>query len=473
MTKPRHRERPADKAQLANDHNTSLSEVRMKLEYRAIESLQPAARQVRRHSEKKIGQMSAAIRRLGCLVPIIVDRDGRIIDGHAVWLACREAGLTEVPVVQHEHLNEAEVSAAKLSLNAFSLKGEWDWAAVAAEFQMLESTEVDFDLSLTGFDTPKIDWVVAQVESANDQSEADDAPVALTQGPPVTRSGDCWLIGDAHRLCCGDAREASVYARLMDGVVARMVFSDAPYNVPIAGFVSGLGKTAHGDFAMACGEMSSEEFTAFLANVNANLAAHSAAGSVHFQSMDHRHMREMLAAGHAHYSQLLNLLVWNKGTGGMGSMWRSAHELIFAWKAGTGSVINNVELGKNGRYRTNVLDYPGMSQFSRERKEALSAHPTVKPVALVHDLILDVTHRGDAVLDPFSGSGTTILAAHRAGRKGYGIELSPAYVDAALRRIEARTGLTAVLVETGETFEEVKTRRAAAAASVDQGVRHG
>ncbi len=472
MSKARHRQRPSDGP--AADHNTSLANIRLQIEYVGIDTVGAAVRQIRRHSPKKIGQMAASIRRLGCLSSLIIDRNGRLIDGHAVWAACREAGLREVPVVRLDHLTEAEVSAAKLALNAFTLKGEWDWSAVSAEFELIETAEVDFDLAITGFDTPKIDWIMAEAAavSANDAADPDDEPVEPDDHPLVTQAGDLWRIGD-HRLICGDARDPDLYARLMQGTKARMVFNDVPYNVLIAGFVSGLGKKKHANFAMASGEMSAAQFTDFQATVNARAIAHSMDGSVHFLCIDYRHLREMLDAGEAHYSQLLNVLVWNKQTGGMGSLYRMAHELIFVWKAGSGPHVNNIELGKHGRYRTNVLDYPGMAQFGRERQEALAVHPTVKPVALVYDLILDVSHRGDVVLDPFSGSGTTILAAHRAGRAGYAIEIDPAYIDASLARIEKRTGLGVVLDATGESFGEVRERRAAEAAAAGEEARHG
>jgi DNA modification methylase len=256
-------------------------------------------------------------------------------------------------------------------------------------------------------------------------------------------------------LICGDSLNPETYERLLDGETAQLVFTDPPYNVPIDGHVSGLGKVQHREFAMASGEMSVAEFTGFLKVVFQNLAAASSSGSIHFVAMDWRHMAEVLAAGQGTYSELKNLCVWAKTNGGMGSLYRSQHELIFVFKAGTAAHVNNVELGKHGRYRTNVWTYAGANTFSATRDDDLAMHPTVKPVAMVADAILDCSKRKGIVLDAFAGSGTTLVAAHRTGRRGYGIELDPLYCDVILRRLAKLTGLEAHHVATGRTFAEL------------------
>jgi DNA modification methylase len=261
-------------------------------------------------------------------------------------------------------------------------------------------------------------------------------------------------------LICGDSTIGATYQALLGEDRAQLVFTDPPYNVPISGHVGGLGAIQHREFAMASGEMSSAEFTDFLHTVFGHLAAFSADGSIHFQCMDWRHLGEMLAAGKAAYSELKNICVWAKNNGGMGSLYRSQHELVFVFKSGTAPHINNVELGKYGRYRTNVWSYAGVNSFGEDRSD-LHLHPTVKPVAMVADAIRDCSHRKGAVLDAFVGSGTTLIAAEKTGRRGYGIEIDPAYCDVTMRRLRTVCGLDSVLEATGQRYTEVEDERAA------------
>jgi DNA modification methylase len=239
---------------------------------------------------------------------------------------------------------------------------------------------------------------------------------------------------------------------------AQMVITDPPYNVKIVGHAGGLGTIKHKNFQMASGEMTESEFTDFLAQVFTGLATHSQEGSIHFIFMDWRHMGEILAAGKQVYTELKNVCVWSKGRGGMGSLYRSAHELVFVFKHGKYSHRNNVQLGQYGRYRTNVWTCAGLNSFARNTEEGnlLELHPTVKPVALVADAIMDVSARGDLVLDSFLGSGTTVIAAERTGRVCYGIELDPGYVDVAIRRWQTFTGGDAKHGVSGRTFKDLE-----------------
>ena len=262
----------------------------------------------------------------------------------------------------------------------------------------------------------------------------------------------------AHRLLCGDALDEGSYVTLLDGAKASLIFTDPPYNVAIDGHVGGKGQIHHRDFAMACGEMTSPAFSTFLTKTFQLLGANSIDGSIHYACMDWRHMQEMLAAGYAVYSELKNLCVWNKSNGGMGTFYRSKHELVFVWKSGTAPHLNNFELGQHGRNRTNVWDYPGVNTFRSGRMDELQMHPTVKPVALIADAIRDCSKQGNIVLDPFCGSGTILIAAERTGRKARALEIDPAYVDVAIRRWEALTGKSATL-PSGETFEEIAEQR--------------
>jgi DNA modification methylase len=277
-------------------------------------------------------------------------------------------------------------------------------------------------------------------------------------GPVITQQGDIWLLG-SHRLICGDARLPETYTALMGDDRARAVFTDPPYNVKIDGHVCGSGAVKHREFAMASGEMNADAFTDFLESSLSAMAGVSHDGAIHFVCMDWRHMAELQAAGANVYSELKNLVVWAKTNGGMGTFYRSRHELIYVWKIGTASHTNTFGLGEHGRYRTNVWEYPGVKSFGANQKD-LALHPTVKPVALVADAIRDVTKRGQIVLDGFGGSGTTLIAAERTGRVARIVELDQIYCDVSCRRYAALTGETAVLATTDESFEEVEKRLA-------------
>ena len=290
------------------------------------------------------------------------------------------------------------------------------------------------------------------VDPADDAVNDDDEPA-------VSQPGDLWLLGD-HRILCGDATQADSYERLMAGERARMVFTDPPYNVPINGHVSGLGSVKHREFAMASGEMSSAEFTAFLRSVMEQLVAHSVDGSIHYHFMDWRHIGEMLAASAASYSEFKNLCVWAKDNGGMGAFYRSRHELAFVFKSGTAPHANNFGLGEKGRYRTNVWEYRGVNTRKTGRLDELALHPTVKPVAMVVDAIKDVSGRGEIVLDPFSGSGTTLIAAQKTGRRARMMELDPIYVDRAVRRWQRFAKDEAVHADSGLSFAALAKLRA-------------
>ncbi|PBC08169.1 hypothetical protein CK230_21900 [Mesorhizobium sp. WSM3859] len=291
---------------------------------------------------------------------------------------------------------------------------------------------------------------------------SDRSTVALpdkASGPAVTRAGDLFLLAD-HRLICGNALSAEVFAALMQGETASVCFTDPPYNVPIGGHVTGLGKTQHREFAMASGEMSDDEFARFLEQSFAEIAACSKQGAIAFVCMDWRHIAETVVAGKAAFGDLLNLCVWNKTNAGMGSLYRSQHELVLVFKNGKGPHRNNVELGKHGRHRSNVWTYRGITSFGADRMADLASHLTVKPINLVADALLDVSKRGDLVLDPFGGSGTTLLAAQKTRRRARLIEIDPHYCDLIIRRFEKHTGKQATFAATGETFEELSERRA-------------
>lgn len=435
------------------------------IDYRDPNDLKFYACNPRRHSQRQLTKIAASIGEFGFVVPVLVTSDGELITGEARVAAAKQAGLTSVPTIGIHHLSEAQVKAFRLADNRLADLAEWDLESLAAEIEeILATSEVQIDI--LGWDTAELDVILADAggTTASQSDPADEIVQPPTQ--PVSRTGDIWSLGK-HRLLCGSSLESDAWHTLMDGALAVMAFIDPPYNVPVAGHVSGLGKVQHAEFAMASGEMSRAAFTDFLATFLGEMTSHLSDGAISHVCMDWRHLPELLGAGQTAELQLINLCVWNKTNGGMGSLYRSKHELVLVFKKGRAKHINNVELGKHGRYRTNVWDYAGVNTFGAGRMADLEAHPTVKPIALVADAIRDVSRHGDIVLDAFMGSGTTILAAERAGRVAYGIEIDPGYVDVALQRWEKMTGTSAVLQSTGQSFAEVAAARAEKAAVTD------
>lgn len=430
---------------------------RLKIVYRKTDDLVPYAGNARTHSDKQIVQIAASIKTFGFTNPVLIDEDGGIVAGHGRVVAARLLGIDNVPTIALSHLTSAERRAYVIADNKLAELAGWDRDILKIEFQALAELDLDFELEITGFETAELDVLLDDGAGEETPDPADEIP-APEPGPAVTRTGDVWLLGK-HKLICGDARDPATYVALMDADRARAVFTDPPYNVKINGHVCGSGAVKHREFAMAAGEMDAATFTAFLEESLGAMAAVSLDGAIHFTCMDWRHMAEIQAAGNKVYSEFKNLVIWAKTNGGMGSFYRSRHELIYVWKVGTAPHINTFGLGEHGRYRTNVWDYPGVNSFGAGQKD-LALHPTVKPVALVADAIKDVTRRGEIVLDGFGGSGTTLIAAERTGRVARLVELDPIYCDVICRRYAALTGDVPVLEATGESLDGVAGRRA-------------
>jgi len=428
----------------------------LQITYKSPAQLKLRARNPRTHTKKQIRQIAASIKEFGFISPILIDGADQIIAGHGRVEAARLIGMSDVPTVRVDHLTTAQVRAYVIADNKLAENAGWDRALLALELQEL-SVELNFDVTITGFETAEVDLLVRDLdEGASDQ--ADEVPEVDRSIPAVSRPGDLWCIGD-HVLLCGDASDKESYVKLLGTEKAQMVFTDPPYNVAIIGNVSGLGKVKHREFAMASGEMTPEEFTKFLETAFIRLVDFSTNGSMHFICMDWRHLRELLDAAAKPYHELKNLCVWSKTNAGMGSLYRSQHELVFVFKNGSAPHINNVELGRFGRNRSNVWNYAGLNTFGNARDTELAVHPTVKPVALVADAILDCSRRGGIVLDAFSGSGSTLIAAEKTGRRGHGIEIDPHYVDTIIRRFEAVYGLKAVHAESRLDFAGARGRR--------------
>ena len=421
---------------------------------RKLEELRPYAGNARSHSRMQIEQIARSIERFGFTNPILISDYGEILAGHGRAAAARQLGWTEVPTLALSKLDAAERRAYALADNKLALNAGWDQEILAIELQAL--VDLEFDAELTGFSLAEIDLVID--EARESQPNADNAPedrVPAFAATAVSQQGDVWELG-RHRLICGDARDQEAYRSLLGAERVDLVFTDPPYNVPIDGHVCGLGKVRHREFAMASGEMSEAAFTDFLAASLKPAADSCRDGAIAFVCMDWRHIGELLAAGRQVFEELKNLIVWNKTNGGMGSFYRSKHELIFVFKAGRGEHVNSFGLGDTGRYRTNVWDYPGISSHGASRDAELAMHPTVKPVALVADALRDCSKRGDIVLDQFGGSGTTLIAAEKVGRRARLIEYDPLYCDTIIRRWQMVTGKKAKLTPSGEHFEDLE-----------------
>jgi DNA modification methylase len=392
--------------------------------------LRPWAKNARTHSKKQLRQIAESIQAFGFTNPVLIDQTNTILAGHGRVEAAKSLGMATVPCLRIEHMTEAEKRAYVIADNKLALNAGWDEEMLAQELQGLLATEdIGFDIGAIGFEVAEIDSLIEGL-TPEEPGNPEDDQVPET-APRRVLPGDIWQLG-THRLVCGDALDPLVLADLMEGEQARMVFADPPYN----GHVGGSGKTKHREFAMASGEMTDGEFTAFLTKALRNLADHSLDGSIHYICMDWRHMQELLAAGHVVYDVLKNLIVWAKDNGGMGTFYRSRHELIFAFKNGTAPHVNSFELGQHGRYRTNVWNYRGVNTMRAGRMEELQLHPTVKPVQMIADAIKDVSGRGEIVLDSFGGSGSTLIAAEKTGRRARLVELDVIYCDRILSRWE-------------------------------------
>jgi DNA modification methylase len=400
----------------------------------------------REHDRRQLGKLKRSIEKFGFNVPVIIDNSNELLCGHARVEAAKELGLPTIPVIRTRHLSESQKRAFMIADNRIAELSVWDKKRLRKELQFLSNLDIDYDFSAIGFDTAQVDFLLDGDDEADDR--ADILPPVLEM-PAVSKLGDLWRMGENH-VYCGNALERFSYETLLAGDRAQMVFTDPPYNVRIDGHVGGLGTVKHREFVMASGEMTNDQFRDFLATFLEQTKDSVCDGAIGFVCMDWRHTGELLAA--ARTLELKNICVWVKNNGGMGSLYRSQHEFVFVYKFGAANHINNVELGKHGRNRTTVWEYRGVNSFGADREESLRAHPTVKPVALVADAIKDCSTRGDLILDPFGGSGTTVIAAEKTKRRAALIEIDPLYVDVIIRRWQLYTGATAILAATGEPF---------------------
>ena len=405
---------------------------RLEVVYTRIEKLIPDQRNARTHSKRQVTQIAESISAFGFTNPILTDPEGDIIAGHGRLRAAKDLNLAEVPVIVLAGLSETQKKALRLADNKIALNAGWDVEILKLELADLSLPEVDIDLGLTGFSPGEIDVVLS------DSEDPDDEVIPAVPENPRVQFGDIWQLGE-HRVACGDGRDAAFLQKVVgEGALIDCAFLDPPYNVKINGHANAKGR--HREFAMASGEMNEAEFRTFLADTLGACAKVSRGGAVHFICMDWRHMDDVTASVGYIYGDLLNICVWNKSNAGMGSLYRSKHEMVFVYQVGDEPHINNVELGKHGRNRTNVWDYPSVNSMRGSRREDLALHPTVKPVAMVADAYCDVTRQSELVLDIFLGSGTSLIAAERVGRAFRGLDIDPAYVDLAMQRWSDLTG---------------------------------
>jgi 16S rRNA G966 N2-methylase RsmD len=420
----------------------------------AVEKLKPNGRNARTHSRKQVRQIADSITAFGFVNPILVDEEGIIIAGHGRYAAALLLGLKEVPVIELGGLSKARQRALALADNKIAENAGWDRQLLAVELPELAQVLIaeNIEISITGFAPVEIDQLAIDFEETS-SDPADGVNPKWLVSNTVTKPGDLWQLGN-HRLLCGDARNPNVLKLLMNGCAATMAFLDPPYNLRVRDIV-GRGQVQHAEFAMASGELSREEFVDFLKATLTVAASVSRDGAVHYVCMDWRHTGELLEAGNAVYGDFLNLAVWGKSNAGQGSFYRSQHELVGVFRVGEAAHLNNVELGRHGRSRTNVWHYAGANTFRAGRMDDLKSHPTVKPIALVADAIKDCSARGDIVLDSFSGAGTTVLAAERVGRRAFALELEPRFVDVTIRRWQAFSRKDAIHIATGRCFDEI------------------
>jgi DNA modification methylase len=425
--------------------------------YQKIEQLKNNPGNSRTHSKRQVRQIADSIEAFGFTNPVLLDRNNTVIAGHGRVSAARLLGMSELPTIRLDSLSPDQIRAYVIADNRLAEKAGWDESILAIELQHLLQIDTEFDITITGFEIPEIDLLLS---TPGGKADPDDEFEIAESEEPVTKLGDVWHLG-RHRILCGNSVEESAFTMLLGENRAQVVFTDPPYNVEIKGNVSGNGLVKHREFQMASGEMTESEFISFLTSSLRLLARYSSKGSVHFICMDWRHVGELQQAGRQAYESLLNICVWVKNNGGMGSFYRSQHELVFVFRNGHEQHRNNIQLGRYGRNRTNVWEYPNASTFSKVSGEGnlLALHPTVKPVALVADALLDCSARGDLVMDAFLGSGSTLIAAERTGRTCYGIELDASYVDAAIKRWQSYTGERAVHAVSGMAFDDLANEK--------------
>jgi DNA modification methylase len=456
------RTRARPQRQLSFGHNSQAflgspgpTGLELKIVFRDPAELRELPGNPRRYPARQLTALTRFLKRFGFLRPVLINADDEVVVGAAEWKAACSCGMGSIPTIRVDQMSKADQRAYRLLEARLPELGEWDSDLLRIELEFLS----DFDTELVdiGWTTPEYDVVMIDPD-APPEDPADALKEPEAGAIAVSRRGDLWLC-DTHRVLCGDALVREDYARLLGGERAQYAFTDPSYNVPKAGHVT--GGVGVREFATAHGEMNQPEFTGFLQSAFRCMAEFTAPGAILAVCQDWRHLREILDAGYAVFDRLVNLAVWAKSSPGMGSLYRSQHELVLIWHRDKAPAVNNVEVGKRGRSRSNLWSYPGAAGFGRDRDADLAPHSIPKPVAMVADAIKDCSDLNGIVLDPFGGSGTTMIAAAKTKRRGYLIEIDPLYVDTIVRRWEDFSGKKARHAETGLTFDETAISRAA------------
>jgi len=451
MTKPSPQSSPPNQAPLAAMPADPQIMNHPRIEQLPTSELRENPNNARTHDDKQYAALEAAIRKFSWLVPIVVDADLMILAGNARFEVAKRMGLETVPCIRADHLSETDKRAFALGENRLAEISGWNPELLQKELDALFN--VGFEIETIGFSTK--DLTIAPVPQ---NAEEDDSIPPIAEHA-VTQPGYAWRVGP-HIIVQGDSQQAEPFEKGLQGRVADMVFGDLPYNLPVDGFVRGKGgKNRFREFAFASGEMTPPEFTAFQRAIFRNCVRFSKPASIHFQCMDNRHLREILDAADGVYTEFKQLIVWDKQAGGLGSFYRSQYELIFVFKSGRGKHTNTFGLGQHGRFRTNLWSYPGIGAMGKGRAKELACHATPKSIPMVMDAIRDCSHPGELILDPCLGSGVTGAAAHKTGRVCVGIEIDPLYVDVAVKRLAAVTGIEPILEGDGRTFNEIAATR--------------
>ena len=416
-----------------------------------------AKRNARKHPASQIDEIANSMTASGAISPPILDENYGLIAGEGRYLALKKLGRPTVEVIVVRHLTDEQKRAYAIADNRLAEKSTWGWDILQLELRELKIQMPEIDLTVTGFSHAQIEQMVASLDQVS-WSDLDQPVEPDRNRTAVTRLGDRWQFDDGHELACGDSTDRHIVWGVMGEDRAQMVVTDPPYNRTAKSY-SGKGRHQHGDFAMGHGEFDRRGFVAFLRASIAAIQPHLHDGALLDVFMDWQHAHELLEAGMEQELALKNILVWDKGKGGMGSLYRSGHELICLFKHGDGPHINNIMLGKNGRDRSNVLRYAGMNSFGGGRDKALAMHATSKPIQLLADLMLDVSHRGDVVYDGFGGSGSTLIAAHKMERQARLIELSPIYCDTIVERFMRAFGSEPTLADSSQTYTQVRAAR--------------
>lgn len=423
------------------------------IDYLPIADIHPRDDNPRSHSKAQIKKIAASIRSFGFRYPVLIDGEGNLISGHGRLAAAKTLGLATVPTMRADDLTPDQVRALMIADNRIGDLSDWDDDLLANHLDLLVMADLDFEIEDIGFNYGEIEVRLDGSKVKNKSEKPPKEPVLLTITQRA-QTGDLWQLGE-HRVDCGDALDAASFGALMGAHAAAVVFTDPPYNLKPAE-ISPLARTKHGAFDMGSDELTKPEFTQFLGTCFDHIKAHSKIGATAFVCMDWRHVGELQTAGEGSFEALRNNCIWVKDRPGMGSLYRSQHELVFVWQVSAGQTENNVQLGSSGRSRSNVWEYPPALGFRAEHGElqyAVHYPPTVKPVAMIAVALMDVSRKGGIVLDPFLGSGSSVMAAQQTDRRCFGIEISLDYVDLILARWEAETGQVAECLNRFESSE--------------------